>query len=71
LRDLQFAQEMNYPTLDIDIDRDGRAEWVDVKRGPSESGLVEVIGDLQAGDLVVRRATDEIREGAALQARTK
>ena len=47
-------------------DRDGRAEWVDVKRGTAEGDLVEVLGNLKAGDRVVRRATDEMREGAPI-----
>jgi membrane fusion protein, multidrug efflux system len=46
--------------------RDGRAEWVDVKKGVAEGDLVEVIGNLKPGDLVVRRATDEMREGTPL-----
>jgi hypothetical protein len=37
---------------------DGRAEWVDVKKGAAEGDLIEVIGNLRAGDMVVRRATD-------------
>jgi len=49
----------------------GKAQWVDVKKGTAEGDLIEVIGDLHAGDMVVRRATDEIRNGAALQARAK
>jgi RND family efflux transporter MFP subunit len=48
-------------------DRNGRAEWVDVRKGVEDGDLVEVTGNLQPGDRVVRRATDEIREGAALQ----
>jgi len=52
-------------------DENGRAEWVDVKKGVSEGDLVEVIGNLKAGDPVVRRATDEIREGTTLQLGTK
>jgi RND family efflux transporter MFP subunit len=48
--------------------RDGRAEWVDVKKSAAEGDLVEVIGNLKPGDRVVRRATDEIREGSPLQA---
>ena len=44
--------------------RDGRAEWVDVKKGAADGDLVEVSGNLQAGDKVVRRATDEMREGS-------
>lgn len=49
-------------------DRSGQAEWVDVRTGASDGDLIEVIGNLKRGDLVVRRATDEIREGARLQA---
>jgi RND family efflux transporter MFP subunit len=45
---------------------DGRAEWVDVKRGAAEGELVVVMGNLKAGDMVVRRATDEIREGTPI-----
>jgi hypothetical protein len=44
----------------------GRAEWVDVKKGAAEGDLIEVIGDLRPGDMVLRRATDEVRPGAAL-----
>jgi RND family efflux transporter MFP subunit len=51
--------------------RDGRAEWVNVARSGTEGDLVEVSGNLRAGDLVVRRATDEIREGAPLQTSAK
>jgi len=43
--------------------RSGEAEWVDVRKGASEGDLVEVIGHLKAGDVVVRRATDEMRDG--------
>ncbi len=47
------------------------AEWVDVKKGAAEGDLVEVIGNLRAGDMVVRRATDEMRDGAPLPAAAK
>ena len=43
----------------------GKAEWVNVAKGVADGDLLEVSGNLQAGDLVVRRATDEIREGNA------
>ncbi|MBZ5621990.1 MAG: efflux RND transporter periplasmic adaptor subunit [Acidobacteriia bacterium] len=52
-------------------DKGGRAEWVDVRRGVVEGDLVEVIGNLQSGDMIVRRATDELRDGSAISARTK
>jgi membrane fusion protein (multidrug efflux system) len=45
----------------------GRAEWVNVVKGAAEGDLVEVSGALQPGDRVVRRATDELREGTALK----
>ena len=46
--------------------RNGHAEWVDVRKGISDGDLMEITGDLQAGDAVVKRATDEIREGISL-----
>jgi RND family efflux transporter MFP subunit len=49
--------------------RDGKAEWVDVKKGAADGDLIEVMGNLEAGDMVVRRATDEIRDGASLPAK--
>jgi membrane fusion protein, multidrug efflux system len=51
--------------------RNGRAEWVDVKKGVDEGDLVEVLGNLKPGDRVLRRATDETRDGAPIQASTK
>jgi membrane fusion protein (multidrug efflux system) len=44
--------------------RNGVAEWVNVTRGARVGDLVEVFGALTDGDLIVRRGTDEIREGA-------
>jgi RND family efflux transporter MFP subunit len=44
----------------------GKAEWVNVSRGQAAGDLVEVFGPLQEGDLIVKRATDEIREGSKL-----
>jgi membrane fusion protein (multidrug efflux system) len=46
--------------------RDGRAQYVPVSRGATQDGLVEVFGALAAGDQIVKRGTDEIRDGAAL-----
>lgn len=47
-------------------DHEGRAEWVDVRKGVSEGDLVEVIGDLKAGEMVLRHGTDETRGGTPL-----
>ena len=43
--------------------REGVAEWIDVRRGAVMDSLVEVSGDLKAGDQVAVRATDEVRAG--------
>jgi membrane fusion protein, multidrug efflux system len=49
--------------------KDAKAEWVDVKKGVGAGGdLVEVTGGLQPGDVVVRRGSDEIRQGTAIKA---
>jgi membrane fusion protein (multidrug efflux system) len=43
--------------------RNGRTEWVDVKTGLAQGPLIEVFGDLQAGDEIAMRGTDELRAG--------
>lgn len=47
--------------------RNGQAEWVDVRKGIADGDLVEVMGNLSAGDKVIQRATDEIRDGTPIQ----
>ena len=51
--------------------QNGRAQWVNVRPGPSAGNLVEIEGDLKPGDQVVERAIDEIREGAELKPETQ
>ncbi len=46
--------------------RNAKAEWVNVARGPAAGDLIEVFGPLRAGDEIVRRGSDEIREGTPL-----
>ena len=43
--------------------RDGTAEWVKVKTGEVDGKLIEIFGDLHAGDAVAARGTDELRPG--------
>jgi RND family efflux transporter MFP subunit len=43
--------------------RSGVAEWVNITRGAPVGDLVEVHGPLAKDDVIIRRATDEIREG--------
>lgn len=52
-------------------DQAGHAEWVDVKKGAGEGDLIEVVGNLKSGDKVVRRATDELRDGMPIQPSTR
>lgn len=47
--------------------RDGRAEWVDVKTGLASGPLMEVFGDLRAGDRVAARGSDELRPGTEVR----
>jgi RND family efflux transporter MFP subunit len=49
--------------------RGGQTEWVDVKTGLTSGPLVEIFGDLKAGDEVARRATDELRPGIEVRPR--
>lgn len=45
----------------------GKAEWVNVKRGAAEGDLMEVYSpELREGDTVLKRGSDEIREGTRL-----
>jgi RND family efflux transporter MFP subunit len=46
--------------------KDGKVEWVDVKAGVTSGKLVEVFGDLHAGDQVAVRGTDELKVGASV-----
>ena len=44
----------------------GKAEWVDVKKGRENDGKVEVYGDLKAGDYIVQKASEEVRNGSSV-----
>jgi RND family efflux transporter MFP subunit len=43
--------------------RNGQAEWVTVTKAAASGEQVEIRGPLQAGDEIVKRASDELREG--------
>ncbi|MCE7061646.1 efflux RND transporter periplasmic adaptor subunit [Dyadobacter sp. CY343] len=47
-------------------DKNKKAEWVPVKRGIVVDTLVEVFGDLHAGDQIVKKASEEYRNGESL-----
>ena len=46
--------------------KNGVAEWVNVGRGARVGDLIEVFGALKEGDTIVRRGTDELREGSKI-----
>ena len=48
----------------------GIAEWVNVTRGAPAGDLVEVHGPLAKDDVIVRRATDELRQGTHVSVAT-
>lgn len=49
--------------------RGGKTEWVNVRTGLTAGPLVEVFGELMAGDEVAGRGTDELRPGTEVRAR--
>src|SRR5438552_745332 len=49
--------------------RDGTAEWVNVQTGEVDGKLIELFGDLQPGDEVASRGTDELRLGTRVSAK--
>jgi len=48
--------------------RNGKTEWVDVKPGASSGSNTEVFGDLQPGDQIVVRGSDELAPGMQVKA---
>jgi RND family efflux transporter MFP subunit len=46
--------------------RDGKAEWVSVRNGIGLKDKIEVFGDLHEGDILITKATDEIKEKTPL-----
>jgi RND family efflux transporter MFP subunit len=47
--------------------RDNKAEWITVTRGREANGNVEVFGELQPGDQLIKQANEEIREGSEVK----
>jgi hypothetical protein len=46
--------------------KDGKAEWVDVRNGINLGDKMEIFGNLQEGDILLTRATDEIKPGSSI-----
>lgn len=78
--DVSWPVRRSYPTLFVpasavanDLERtfvirvrDNRTEWVDVKTAAATGKLIEVFGNLQEGDQVAARGTDELRPGTTV-----
>ena len=45
----------------------GKAHWVDMRKGPAAGENVSVRGQVDVGQEIVKRASDEIREGTPLR----
>ena len=45
----------------------GKAHWVDVRKGPAVGENVSIRGQIAVGQEIVKRASDEIREGTPLR----
>jgi len=43
-----------------------KAEWVTVKTGRESEGVIEIYGDLHAGDIILKSPSDEIKNGSEL-----
>lgn len=55
-------------TFVVRVRKDGRAEWVNVRKGAAAGGAIEVqSANLAAGDVIVRRGSDELREGTLIR----
>lgn len=43
-----------------------KAEWVDVKKGREVNGKIEIFGNINTGDRLVKTASEEIRDGSRI-----
>ena len=44
-----------------------KAEWVNVRTGRESDGILEIYGNLLPGDVLVKTATEEIRNGSDIK----
>lgn len=47
--------------------KDGIMEWVDVRTGISKNGKTEIFGELNTGDILLSRASDELKQGQKIE----
>jgi len=46
---------------------DGKTVWIDVKKGVENEGKTEIFGNVKAGDVVLKTANDEIKNGTLVK----
>jgi membrane fusion protein, multidrug efflux system len=46
---------------------ENKAKWIDIQKGREEGGFVEIYGDIKPGDILIKNASDEIRNGSAIK----
>lgn len=49
------------------VGKDNKIKWVKVKKGQAMGNLIEVFGDVQAGDVVALHGTDSLKEGTEVK----
>lgn len=47
--------------------KDGKAEWVDVREGISKADGVEIFGNLNEGDILLARGSEELKSGTEVK----
>jgi membrane fusion protein (multidrug efflux system) len=81
--EVEWPVRRTYPTLFVPVTsvgsdlertfvirvRQNKTEWVDVKTGVTTGNSIEVFGDLQAGEQVAIRGTDQLRPGIQVSSR--
>ena len=54
----------------VRVGPDHQAEWIKVRQGRTEGGKIEIYSDsLRAGDVLVKAASEEVRDGTPLRIR--
>jgi len=78
--EVEWPVRRTYPTLFVPVSavasnlertfivriHNRRAEWVDVKTGVTTGNWIEAFGDLDEGDEVLTRGTEQLRPGTEL-----
>lgn len=51
--------------------KDGKVEWVDVREGISRADGVEIFGNLDEGDILLARGSEELKPGTGIKTKMK